>query len=136
MRVLAVATLVAALHSSGGLSGTYRATVTAAALRATGVPAQEASFDAGTWTLVLGNGRWTMRQTHGVLGNAFAEGDLQVKGSRALFTLRRIDGVPHHEFAGTVTWRRTGSKLRFARAGVAWIYEMFVLVAQPWARTG
>jgi hypothetical protein len=135
MRLLALATLIAALHSSAGPTGTYKATVTAAALRATGVPAQEASFDAGTWTLVLGNGRWTMRQAHGVLGNAVAEGDLQLKGGRALFTLRKIDGVPHHEFAGVVTWRRTGSKLRFARAGVAWIYEMFVLVAQPWTRT-
>ena len=136
MRVIAVATLIAALHTSAGLNGTYRATVTAAALHATGVPTQEASFDAGTWTLVLGDGRWTMRQTHGPLGNAVAQGDLQVNGNRALFTLRKIDGVPHHEFAGAVTWQRAGSKLRFRRAGVAWIYEMFVLVAQPWTRAG
>jgi hypothetical protein len=73
---------------------------------------------------------------HGVLGNAVAEGDLVVKGNRASFTLRRIDGVPHHEFAGVVTWKRAGGKLRFTRAGVAWIYELFVLVAQPWTRAG
>jgi len=136
MSVLVVATLVVALHTAAGLNGTYRATVTAAPLRATGVPAQEASFDAGAWTLVLGNGRWRMRQAHGVVGNAVAVGDLQVKGNRALFTLRKIDGLPHHEFAGAVTWQGAGSKLRFKRAGVAWIYEMFVLVAQPWTRAG
>jgi len=105
-------------------------------LRAVGVPPQEAGFDAGTWTITLGRGRWTMQQAHGVLGNARAQGDLMVAGSRALFTLTRIDGVPHHEFAGTVVWRLAGPSLRFTRSGVANIYELYVLVAQPWTRAG
>jgi hypothetical protein len=132
----AIAAQPASAGTAAGLTGTYRATVTARSLRATGVPAQEASFDAGTWTLTLAPGHWTMRQQHGVLGNALAEGDLKVAGSRALFTLTRIDGVPHHEFAGPLHWRASPSSLRFTRAGVAQIYELYVLVARPWTRTG
>jgi hypothetical protein len=133
--VLAAACAAPGAGAAGGVTGTYRATVTAAALRAAGVRSQEASFDAGTWTLTLRGGRWTMRQQHGTLGNADAVGTFAVDGPRALFTLTRIDGAPHHEFAGSVQWRAAGSTLRFARSGVANIYELYVLVAQPWTRT-
>ncbi len=75
-----------------------------------------------------------MRQQHGVLGNAQAQGDLVLQGPRALFTLTRIDGIPHHEFAGAVRWRLNGPALRFTRSGVAQIYEVDVLVARPWTR--
>jgi len=132
---LAALAVSQASASSGPLRGTYRALVTARSLRAVGVPAQEATFDAGTWTLTLGPGRWTMRQAGGPYGNAFAEGALKLSAGRALLTLERIDGVPHHEFAGAVRWRASGRSLRFARSGVANIYELYVLVAQPWRRT-
>jgi hypothetical protein len=120
--------------SAPGWNGTYRATVTAADLRAVGTPVDIARVDAGTWTLVLADGRWTLRQAGGPYGNAVDKGDVVVSGPVADFTLTSSDGHPHHVYDGRLRWRPTAAGLRFSLVGREREDVGGVLAARPWAR--
>jgi len=126
--------LGAAAASAPGWDGTYRATVTAADLRAVGTPVDIARVDAGTWTLVLTDGRWTLRQAAGPYGNAVDKGDAVVSGAVADFTLTSSDGRPHHVYDGRLRWRRTAAGLRFSIVGREREDVGGVLAARPWVR--
>jgi hypothetical protein len=120
--------------SATGFDGSYRAAVSAADLRAVGTPVDIAREDAGTWTLTLGHGRWSLRQAGGPDGNAVDRGDVTVAGAIAKFTLRTSDGHPHHVYDGALRWRCTGTGLRFAIVGHEREDVAGVLAARPWKR--
>src|SRR5204863_283504 len=79
MRRLALVSAIA-LAAVGGaaagapLDGTYRVTVSAADLIRAGSDANDAKWGVGTWTLTLAGRRWTLRQEHGLYGNAIDRG--------------------------------------------------------------
>jgi hypothetical protein len=129
----AVLAAAASLAGSSGLDGTYRSAVTAADLRAVGTPADIALVDAGTWTLVVRNGHWTLRQAGGPDGNAIDRGDVAVSGPVAKFTLTSSDGHPHHVYDGALRWRRAGTGLRFTIVGHEREDVAGVLAAGPWS---
>jgi hypothetical protein len=137
-RLCAAAALVSAgvlsgsAASSSGLDGNYRATISAADLRAVGTPADIALVDAGSWRLVVADGHWTLRQSRGPFGNAVDRGDVVVAGPVAKFTLRTSDGHPHHVYDGALRWRRSGTGLRFAIIGHEREDVAGVLAARPW----
>jgi len=130
--LVAACALAGSASSSTGFDGTYRATISGADLRAVGTPVDIAVADAGTWRLVVANGRWTLRQSGGLYGNAVDRGDVTVAGPVAKFTLRSSDGHRHHVFGGALRWRRTGTGLRFAIVGRGREGFPGVLAARPW----
>jgi hypothetical protein len=133
-----VAALVAAGALSGsaspatGFDGSYKVTISAADLRAVGTPADIALVDAGSWRLVVADGRWTLRQSGGPFGNAVDRGDVVVSGPLAKFTLRSSDGHPHHVYDGALRWRRSGSGVHFTIVGHEREDVAGVLAARPW----
>ena len=132
----AVLAAAAALTGPASFAGSYRATMTAAELRAVGTPADIALVDAGTWTLVVRNGHWTLRQAGGPEGNAVDRGDVAVSGAVADFTLRSSDGHPHHVYDGALRWQRRGSGLRFTIVDHEREDVAGVLAARPWVNVG
>jgi hypothetical protein len=121
--------------AAGPPAGGYRVTLARADLLRAGDSAREAGWGAGTWTLTLAPGRWTLRQAQGANGNTVDRGTLAVTGGRAAFTLRSADGYAHNEDVGTLTWRSGARTLRFAPAVRARNRDLLaVLSARSWRR--
>jgi hypothetical protein len=122
---LILATALTALH------GTFGTTLTRADLRAVGASSREAGWAVGTWTLVAGGGRWTLRQRGGVDGNTVDRG--RIDGTR--FVLTSADGFAHNEDVGRLRWTLRGPTLRFAAVELARNRDIVqILTARPWRR--
>jgi hypothetical protein len=137
MRRLAfvAAVALAAVGGAGAaapLDGTYRVTVSAADLMRAGSDANDSKWGVGTWTLTLAGRRWTLRQEHGLYGNAIDRGVMDAKGG---FTTTLVDGYGHHEFLGVLRGRMTSAGLVFMRVSAARNTDLAaVLSARPWRR--
>src|SRR5947207_5364606 len=116
--LVAAVALVAAgtAGAAGSLDGTYRVTVSAADLIRAGSDANDSKWGVGTWTLTLDGSKWTLRQAHGLYGNAIDRGVFDAKGG---FTTALVDGYGHHEFLGVLRARRTAIGLVFTRVSAA-----------------
>ena len=122
------------LGPPGSLDGTYRVTVAAADLLRAGSDANDASWGVGTWTLTLSGSSWTLRQTHGLYGNAHDQGVVDARGA---FTTSLVDGYAHHEFLGVLGARATSRGLVFTRISPARNTDIAaILSARPWRRVG
>ena len=94
--------------------------------------ANDAKWGVGTWTLTLAGRRWTLRQEHGLYGNAIDRGTIDAKGG---FTTALVDGYGHHEFLGVLRGRRTSTGVAFTRVASARNTDLAaVLSARPWRR--
>ena len=120
--------------AAGPLDGTYRVTVSAADLIRAGSDANDSKWGVGTWTLTLKGRAWTLRQEHGLYGNAIDRGTIDAKGG---FTTALVDGYGHHEFLGVLRGRRTSTGIAFTRVASARNTDLAaVLSARPWRRLG
>ena len=120
--------------AAGPLDGTYRVTVSAADLIRAGSDANDSKWGVGTWTLTLAGRAWTLRQEHGLYGNAIDRGTIDAKGG---FTTALVDGYGHHEFLGVLRGRRTSTGIAFTRVASARNTDLAaVLSARPWRRLG
>jgi hypothetical protein len=114
------------------LDGTYRVTVSAADLIRAGSDANDSKWGVGTWTLTLAGRKWTLRQKHGLYGNALDRGVVDAEGG---FTTALVDGYGHHEFLGVLRGRLTAAGLVFTRVAAARNTDLAaVLSARPWVR--
>jgi hypothetical protein len=131
LAAVALAT-VGGAAAAGPLDGTYRVSVTAADLIRAGSDSNDSKWGVGSWTLTLAGQKWTLRQEHGLYGNAIDRGVMDAKGG---FTTALVDGYGHHEFLGVLRGRLTPAGLVFTRISAARNTDLAaVLSARPWKR--
>lgn len=126
MDLLATAVLAAALH------GLFGVTLSAADLAHVGASPREAAWGTGSWTLAVRGGRWTLRQSRGLYGNAVDRGTVSGEGR---FVVRLVDGFPHNEDLGRMSWRESAAGLVFVPVVRARNQDIAqILSARPWRR--
>ena len=129
VRLLLATALTAA--AGGSPYGTFATTLSAADLRAAGASSREATWDAGTWTLVLAGNRWTLRQHGGLYGNAVDAG----RRGGAGFTLTSADGYAHSEYVGRIRVVVGARTLRFLSFDHPRNEDIArILTVHPWKR--
>ena len=116
--------------AASGLEGTWRATVTAAEVRASGGTAAEAATYAGAGVLELEDGRWTFRNDR-----ATVTGTYRVAGDVLALTMRTCTANPCNPGATTeYRWSHYRGKLTLMRRPGQEFWPR--LVAKPGRRVG
>jgi hypothetical protein len=114
------------------LQGTYRVTLAKRELAGAAAVGLLADNDLGTWTLTIGNGRWTLRQSGGIYGNTLDKGTFAARGRTLAFTLASGYGYHHRQFLGSARWDKSSAGLRFTPVGPPQVDVVYVLSVKAW----
>jgi hypothetical protein len=109
---LVVAGAALSSDSASPPNGTYRTTFTAEQLRGPGIGPKQRNQNAGTWTLKLANGKWSLALKAAVPGNSgVLAGSYSGSGQTVTFLHQKPAGVAG--VAVKVAWSFDGTALHF-----------------------
>ena len=130
--VVASAVQAGPAPATTSLQGTYRVTLAKGDLAGAAAVGLLADNDLGSWTLTIGHGRWTLRQSGGIYGNTLDKGTFTARGRTLAFILASGYGYHHRQFLGSARWDRSSAGLRFTPVGPPQVDVVYVLSVEAW----
>jgi hypothetical protein len=134
LAAIAYVAVAGSARATNALQGAYRVTLDRQELAGAAAVGLLADNDVGTWTLTIGHGRWTLRQSGGIYGNTLDKGTVVAHGRTLAFTLASGYGYQHRQFLGSARWKTFPGTVRFTAVGPPQVDVLYVLSVKLWRR--